>query len=93
MTTGGSAGELHSIKVSEVMQNYFANFIKTGNPKTVYDWIRDAHEQGAKLWACPANLDLFDMEESDLIPECEGMMGAAAMIQDIMDGECRVLTY
>jgi uncharacterized protein len=67
--------------------------LKPGNPKTVYDWIKEAHDQGARFWACPANLELFDVSESDLIPECHGMMGAAAMIQDIMDGECRVLTY
>ncbi|MEZ5787048.1 MAG: DsrE/DsrF/DrsH-like family protein [Xanthobacteraceae bacterium] len=67
--------------------------IKPGDPKTVHDWIRDAHEHGARFWACPANLDLFDLDESDLIPECQGMMGAAAMIRDIMEGECRVLTY
>lgn len=67
--------------------------IKAGHPKTVYDWIKEAHDQGAKLWACPANLDLYDMTDDDLIPECSGMMGAASMIQDIMDGDCRVLTY
>ena len=67
--------------------------VKAGSAKTVYDWIRDAHDHGAKFWACPANLELFDMTEADLIPECSGMMGAAAMIQDVMDGECRVLTF
>jgi predicted peroxiredoxin len=67
--------------------------IKADSDKTVYDWIKEAHDQGARFWACPANLDLFDVGEDDLIPECNGMMGAAAMIQDIMDGECRVLTY
>jgi uncharacterized protein len=67
--------------------------VKSGSAKTVYDWIKEAHEQGARLWACPANLDLFGVTEADLIPECKGLMGAAAMIQDIMDGECRVLTY
>jgi len=67
--------------------------IKPGHPKTVHDWIREAHAQGVKLWACPANLDLFDISEDDLIPECSGMMGAAAMIADMMDGDCRVLTY
>ncbi len=66
---------------------------KPGHPKTVYDWIKEAHDQGARLWACPANLELFEISESDLIPECKGMMGTATMIQDIMDGECRVLTY
>ena len=39
------------------------------------------------------NLELFDKSESDLIPECKGLMGAATMIQDIMDGECKVLTF
>jgi predicted peroxiredoxin len=82
-----TAGKL---MVKDVAQ---AIHIKPGHPKTVYDWIKEAHAQGAKLWACPANLDLFDISESDLIPECSGMMGAAAMIQDMMDDSCRVLTY
>jgi predicted peroxiredoxin len=82
-----TAGKLMQKGVAEKL------LIKPGNPKTVYDWIKEAHEQGARLWACPANLDLFDITEADLIPECQGLMGAAAMIQDIMDGECRVLTY
>jgi uncharacterized protein len=68
-------------------------FVKPGDPKTAYDWIKEAHEHGARFWACPANLELFDLSEDDLIPECRGMMGAAAMIQDIMEGGCRVLTY
>jgi predicted peroxiredoxin len=67
--------------------------VKAGHSKTVLDWIREAHEHGARFWACPANLDLFDVSETDLIPECSGMMGAATMIQGIMDGEYRVLTY
>jgi uncharacterized protein len=82
-----TAGKLMQKGVAEKL------IIKPGNPKTVYDWIKEAHEQGARLWACPANLELFDITEADLIPECKGLMGAAAMIQDIMDGECRVLTY
>ena len=39
------------------------------------------------------NLDLFDMTEADLIPECAGLMGSAAMIAQIMEEDCRVLTY
>lgn len=82
-----AAGKLMMKGIAEALH------IKEGHPKTVYDWIKEAHDQGAKLWACPANLELYDISEKDLIPECSGMMGAAAMIQDIMDGECRVLTY
>src|SRR6476659_1262044 len=66
---------------------------KTGDPKTVYDWIKEAHDQGARFWACPANLELFDKDDNDLIAECSGMMGAATMIQTIMDEDCRVLTF
>lgn len=67
--------------------------VKPGASKTVYDFIRDAHEHGAKFYACPANLELFDMTEGDLIPECTGLMGSAAMIAQIMEEDCRVLTY
>jgi len=82
-----AAGRLMQKGVAETL------FVKPGDAKTVYDWIKEAHEHGARFWACPANLELFDMKEADLIPECRGMMGAAAMIQDIMEGDCRVLTY
>ena len=67
--------------------------IKPGNAMTVYDWIKEAHDHGARFWSCPANLELIDKTETDLIPECKGLMGAAAMIQDVMDGDCRVLTF
>ena len=67
--------------------------IKPGSGKTAYDWIRDAHDNGARFWACPANLELFDMTQADLIPECNGLMGAATMLQNIMSDDYRVLTY
>jgi predicted peroxiredoxin len=82
-----SAGKLMIKGVAETLR------VKLDDPKTVYDWIKEAHDHGARLWACPANLDLHGVSESDLIPECSGLMGAATMIHDIMDGTCRVLTY
>lgn len=82
-----SAGRLMVKGVAEKLH------VKAGHPRTVYDWIKEANDHGARFWACPANLDLLDITEADLIPECKGMMGAATMIQNIMDGECRVLSY
>jgi predicted peroxiredoxin len=82
-----TAGRLMLKGVAEALS------VKPGEAKTVHDWIKEAHEHGARFWACPANLDLFDRTENDLIPECKGLMGAATMIQGIMDGECRVLTF
>jgi predicted peroxiredoxin len=82
-----TAGKLMRSGVAEAIR------VKPGHDKTVYDWIREAHGHGARFWACPANLDLFDMTEADLIPECRGLMGTAAMLQAIMSDDCRVLTY
>jgi predicted peroxiredoxin len=82
-----TAGRLMKKGVAETLT------VKPGASKTVYDFIRDAHQHGARLYACPANLELFDMTEEDLIPECAGLMGSAAMIAQIMEENCRVLTY
>ena len=41
-------------------------FVKEGSPKSVYSFIQDAHEAGAKFYCCSPNLDLFDMTEDDL---------------------------
>jgi uncharacterized protein len=82
-----TAGKLLRKGVAEAIR------IKAGEDKTVYDWIREAHGHGARFWACPANLALFDITEADLIPECSGLMGAAAMLQSIMSDDYRVLTY
>ena len=67
--------------------------VKEGSPKTVYDFIKDAHEAGVKFFTCSPNLDLFDMSEDDLIPECEGIVGGAYLIEQVMEDDTRVLTY
>ena len=70
-----------------------ALFVKEGSPKSVYDFIKDAHEAGAKFYCCSPNLDLFEMTEDDLIPECAGIIGGAHLIEQVMEDDCRVLTY
>ena len=67
--------------------------VKEGSPKTVYDFIRDAHEAGAKFFCCSPNLDLFNMTKDDLIPECAGVVGGAYLIEQVMEDETKVLTY
>jgi predicted peroxiredoxin len=67
--------------------------VKEGSPKTVYDFIKDAHEAGVKFHTCSPNLDLFDMSEEDLIPECEGIVGGAYLIEMVMEDDTKVLTY
>ena len=67
--------------------------VKPGSPKTVYDFIKDAHGAGVKFFCCSPNLDLFDMTKDDLIPECSGIVGGAHMMEEIMESDCKVLTY
>jgi predicted peroxiredoxin len=83
-----TAGRLMKKGVAESL------FVKPGSPKSVYDFIKDAHEAGAKFYCCSPNLDLFDMTKEDLIPECEGIVGGAYLIQEDMENDdCKVMTY
>jgi predicted peroxiredoxin len=82
-----TAGKLLIKGVAETLRT------RADSTRTVLDWIREAHAQGVRFWACPANLELFGVTRDDLIPECEGLMGAATMIEQIMEGDGRVLTY
>ena len=83
-----TAGRLMKKGVAEKLH------VKAGSPKSVYDFIRDAHEAGAKFYCCSPNLDLFDMTQEDLIPECAGIVGGAHLISAVMeDDDCRVMTY
>ncbi len=68
--------------------------VKPGSPKTVYDFIKEAHEAGVKFYCCSPNLDLFDMTKEDLIPECAGIVGGAYVIEQVMENDdTRVLSY
>jgi predicted peroxiredoxin len=67
--------------------------VKPGSPKTVYDFIKDAHAAGVKFYCCSPNLDLFDMKKEDMIPECSGIVGGAYLIEEVMESDCKVLTY
>ena len=68
-------------------------WVKEGSPKSVYDFIKDAHEAGVKFFCCSPNLDLFDMTKEDLIPECDGIIGGAYLIERGMEDDSEVLTY
>lgn len=68
--------------------------VKEGSEKSVYDFIKDAHEAGVRFYCCSPNLDLFDMTVEDLIPECEGVVGGAYVVEKVMeDDDTRVLSY
>jgi len=83
-----TSGQLMKKGVAEALR------VKTGSDKSVYDFIKDAHEAGVKFYCCSPNLDLFNMSESDLIPECSGIVGGAHVIEEVMENDdVKVLTY
>jgi len=48
--------------------------------KKIIDFIREAKEAGVEMKVCSAALQLHDMTEDDLIEECDGVVGAAYMV-------------
>ena len=82
-----TSGKLMKKGVAETL------FVKKDSPKSVYEFIKDAHEAGVKFYCCSPNLDLFDMTEADLIPECDGIVGGARLIEAVMEDDCKVLSY
>ena len=67
--------------------------LKPSEPRSMHDFIKEAHAAGVKFFCFAPGLDLFDMRKEDLIPECSGVIGAAHFIEEIMSSECKVLTY
>jgi predicted peroxiredoxin len=69
-------------------------YVKAGSPKSVYEFIKDAHGAGVKFYCCSPNLDLFNMTKEDMIPECAGVVGGAWLIEAAMDDDDTVvMTY
>jgi len=60
--------------------------------KKIIDFIRDAKDSGVEFYVCSAALQLHAMKESDLIEECNGVVGAAWMMEQALEAKV-VLTY
>jgi predicted peroxiredoxin len=58
--------------------------------KTVYDFIREAHEAGAVFKVCSPALELWGDE---LIPEIEETVGGAYIISEAMNDSTVTFTY
>jgi len=80
----GRAGELAVKGVAENLH------VKEGSPKSVYDFMKDAHEAGVKFKVCTPTLDLWG---EDLIPEIEETVGGAYVISQAMDDDVVTFTY
>jgi predicted peroxiredoxin len=80
----GRSGELAVRGVAERL------FVKEGSEKSVYGFIKDAHEAGVKFKVCTPTLDLWG---KDLIPEIEETVGGAYVIEQAMDDDVVTFTY
>lgn len=80
----GRTGELAIKGVAEKL------YVQPGNPKSVYDFIKDAREAGVHLKVCTPTLELWG---KDLIPEIEETVGGAYVISQAMDGDTVTFTY
>ena len=80
----GRAGELARKGVAAELQ------IHEGSGRTVYDYIKEAHEAGARIKVCTPSLELWG---DDLIPEIEETVGGAYLISEAMDDSTVTFTY
>jgi predicted peroxiredoxin len=80
----GAAGKLAIKGVAEKLH------VKEGSPKSVYDFMKDAHEAGVKFKVCTPTLELWGQ---DLIPEIEETVGGAYVISQAMDDDVVTFTY
>lgn len=80
----GRAGQLAVKGVADHLH------VKEGSSKTVYDFIKDAHEAGVKFKVCTPTLELWG---DDLIPEISETVGGAYVISQAMDDDVVTFTY
>jgi len=80
----GRAGELAIRGVAETL------FVQPGAKRSVYDYIRAAHEAGVRFRVCTPAVELYG---EDLIPEIEETVGGAYVITNAMDDNTVTFTY
>lgn len=68
------------------------NLMAVEGGKLIIDFIREAKETGVGFCCCSAAPQLHGMSEEDLIEECDGVVGAAWMVDQAMEAEL-VLNY
>ena len=64
--------------------------MQSGGTRTLYDFMRDAHEAGVVLKMCTPSLEL---PSDDLIPEISETVGGAYVISEAMNDDTVTLTY
>lgn len=61
--------------------------------KTVYGFMQEAHQAGARFFGCSQAMMAFGLNANDTIPEFDGAQGGAAFLSSAGDADTLVLTY
>ncbi|MDO5289249.1 MAG: DsrE family protein [Pseudomonadota bacterium] len=61
--------------------------------KTIYDAMREAHDNGARFYACTDALHAQGLNPKALIPECSGPGGAVQFMARALDLRWRTLVF
>jgi len=80
----GRAGELAIRGVAKQI------VVQQDSKRTVYDFIREAHEAGVTFKVCTPTLEFWG---DDLIPEIDETVGGAYLISEAMDDGTVTFTY
>ncbi|HEY9199072.1 MAG TPA: DsrE family protein [Gammaproteobacteria bacterium] len=80
----GRAGELAKRGIADKIM------VQAGGSRTLYDFIRDAHEAGVVIKVCTPTLDIWG---DDLIPEISETVGGAYVISEAMNDDTVTFTY
>jgi len=79
-------------RAGELAKNGFAEtiFLQKGSDRSVYTYMQESHEAGAKLKICTPTLEIWG---EDLIPEIDETVGAAYVISEAMSEGTVTFTY
>lgn len=64
-----------------------------GREMSVYQHMRNAHGLGARFYACSDALDAHAVARAQLVPEVDGIAGAAAFLGRTLDPEWSTLVF
>ncbi len=65
----------------------------TAREKSVYSFMQDAHEAGARFYACAGAMQENGLTLENAIPEMDGMRGGGGFIAEVVEPNVVTLTY
>lgn len=65
----------------------------TAREKSVYSFMQDAHDAGARFYACAGAMEENGLTVENAIPEMDGMRGGGGFIAEVIEPNVVTLTY